>query len=227
MTLPPAEKKCLVLIQIFFFYNVCNSNFPSLICPDGSIACFPNDKANLFGSYFSKILLSAIPMLLNLPLNPSLTIFTPICLLIKTDEASGPDSIPPRFLKEFAEEFPPVLCCFFCFILLISCSYPSWKHALVHPVPKKDDRSNPSSYRLIALTSAVAEVVKAVLNSHFIKHLKSNNLLSDHQYGFLKARSTGDLLSCLTHTWSSSLRDLGESFIVAFDILKAFGIRLC
>ena len=61
-----------------------------------------------------------------------------------------------------------------------------------------------------------------MLNSHFIKHLESNNLLSDHQYGFRKARSTGDLLSYLTHTWSSSLRDFGESFVVALDTSKAF-----
>ena len=61
-----------------------------------------------------------------------------------------------------------------------------------------------------------------MLNSHFIKHLESNNFLSDHQYGFRKARSTGDLLSYLTHAWSSSLRNFGESFIVALDISKAF-----
>ena len=30
-----------------------NSSFPSLIRLDGSIACSPTDKANLFGSYFS------------------------------------------------------------------------------------------------------------------------------------------------------------------------------
>ena len=56
----------------------------------------------------------------------------------------------------------------------------------------------------------------------FIKHLESNNLLSDHQYGFRTARSTGDLLSYLTHVWSSSLRNFGESFVVALDISKAF-----
>ena len=60
-----------------------------------------------------------------------------------------------------------------------------------------------------------------LLNSHFIKHLESNNL-SDHQYGFHKARSTGDLLSYRTHAWSSSLRNFGESFVVALDISKAF-----
>ena len=47
-------------------------------------------------------------------------------------------------------------------------------------------------------------------------------MLSDHQHGFRKARSTGDLLSYLTHIWSSSLRDFGESFVVALDISKAF-----
>ena len=141
---------------------------------------------------------------------------------LKTDKASGPDDVPPRFLKEFAEELSPVLCRLFR-LILISCTYPSsWKHALVQPVPKKGDRSNPSNYRPTALTWAVAKVFETLLNSHFIKHLESNNLLSDHQYGFRKARSTGDLLSYLTHTWSSSLRDFRESFVVALDISKAF-----
>ena len=83
-------------------------------------------------------------------------------------------------------------------------------------------RVTPSNYRLIALTSAVAKVFETLINSHFIKHLESNNLLSDHQYGFRRARSTGVLLSYLTHTWSSSLRNFGESFIIALDISKAF-----
>merc|ERR1712121_350180 len=74
----------------------------------------------------------------------------------------------------------------------------------------------------IALSSAIAKVFESILNSHFLHHLEKNLLLSDHQYGFRKARSTGDLLSYLTHLWSSSLRDFGETFVVALDICKAF-----
>ena len=141
---------------------------------------------------------------------------------LKTNKASGPDGIPPRFLKEFADELASVLCRLFC-LILISCTYPpSWKHALVQPVPKKSDGSNPSNYRPIALTSAVAKVFETLFNTHFIKHLESNNLLSDHQYGVRKLRSTGDLLSYLTHSRSSSLRNFGESFVVTLDISKAF-----
>ena len=120
----------------------------------------------------------------------------------------------------------PVLCHLFR-LILISCTYPSsCKQALVQPVNKKRDHSNPSNYSPTALTLAVTKVFKTLLNSHFIKLLESNNILSDHQYGFRKARSTGDLLFYLTHAWSSSLRNFGESFVVALDISKAFD-RVC
>ena len=206
------------------------SSFPSLIRPDGSIACSPTDKANLFGSNFSANSSLSDP---NAPDPPTQPLSNPIPSIIisarkvrrvlrsiKINKASGPDGIPPTFLKEFADELAPVLCRLFR-LILISCTYPSsWKHALVQPVPKKGDRSNPSNYRLIALTSTVAKVFETLLNSHFIEHLESINLLSDHRYGFRMTRSTGDLLSYLTHAWSSSLRNFGESFIVALDTFK-------
>ena len=219
-------KKCFWSLSKKIFTNSCNSSFTSLIRPDGSIACSPTDKANLFGSYFSA---NSSLSDSNAPDPPTQPLSNPIPSIIisarkvrrvfrslKTKKASGPDGIPPRFLKEFADELATVLCRLF-HLIFISCTYPSsWKHALVQPVPKKGDRSNPSNYRPIALTSTVAKVFETLLNSHFIKHLESNNLLSDHHYGFRKARSTGDLLSYLTHVWSSSLRNF------ALDISKAF-----
>ena len=79
----PTEK-CFWSLSKKIFNNFCNSSFPSLICPDGSIACSPTDKANLFGTYFPLILLSAIRMLLILLLNPSLTLYPPsLSLLVK------------------------------------------------------------------------------------------------------------------------------------------------
>ena len=216
----------------FPYFNTCNSSCPSLIYPDVSKACSPTDKANLFGSYFSTNSSLSDSNALDPPTqplsNPKPSIIISarkvrrVLRSLKTDKASGSDGISPRFLKEFADEMAPVLCRLFR-LILISCTYPSfWKHALFHPVPKKGDCSNPSNYCPIALTSAVAKVFETLLNSHFIKHLESNNLLSDHQYGFRKARSAGDLLSYLTHPWSSSLRNFGESFVVALDISKAF-----
>ena len=148
---------------------------------------------------------------------------------LKTDKASGPGGIPPRFPKEFAEELAPVLRHLFC-LIIFSCTYPSsWKHALVQPVPKKGDRSNPSNCRPIALTSAVAKVFETLLNSYF-KHLKSNNLLSHHQYGFRKARSTGIFFPILLipgHLLFGTLENHSLSLLTSLRHLAESGIRLC
>ena len=87
------------------FNNFCNSSFPSLIRPDGSIACSPTDKANLFGSYFSA---NSSLSDSNAPDPPTQPLSNPIPSIIisahkvrrvlrslKTDKASGPDGIPP------------------------------------------------------------------------------------------------------------------------------------
>ena len=154
----PTEK-CFWSLSKKIFNNFHNSSFPSLIRPDGSIACSPTDKANLFDSYFSA---NSSLSNSNAPDPPSQPLSNPIPSIIisarkvrrmlcslKADKASGPDGIPPRFLKEFADELAPVLCRLFR-LILISCTYPSsWKHALVQPVPKKGDRSNPPTITLL------------------------------------------------------------------------------
>src|ERR1700755_314247 len=101
-------------------------------------------------------------------------------------------------------------------------TFPScWKHALIQPVPKKGNPSKPSNYHPISLTSVLSKVFESILNRKIWKHLNSSNLISDRQYGFRKKRSTGDLLSLLSDSWSSALRHFGESFAVALDISKA------
>ncbi len=82
-------------------------------------------------------------------------------------------------------------------------------------VPKKGDRSNPSSYCPIALISCLSKAFETILNRKFLKHLSSFNLLSDHQYGFRKGRSSVDLLAFLTDSWSSSLSRFDKTFAVA------------
>ncbi len=87
-------------------------------------------------------------------------------------------------------------------------------------MPKKGDRSNPSSYRPIALLSCLFKAFESILNRKIQKHLSTSDLLFDRQYGFRKRRFTGDLLSLLTDSWSSSLSRFGETFSVALDISK-------
>ncbi len=102
-------------------------------------------------------------------------------------------------------------------------AFPScWKYAHIQPVPKKSDCSNPLNYCPIALLSCISKAFESILNRKIRKHLSTSDLLSDRQYGFRKGRSTGDLLSLLTDSWSSSLSRFGETFSVALDKSKAF-----
>ena len=108
---------------------------------------------------------------------------------LKTGKAYMPVGIHPTILKDFARELAPALCHLFCPNLNTGSYASFWKYTLVQPNPKNGDPSDPSVYKPIALSSAIAKVFKSLLNSHFFHHLEKNTLLSDHQYGFRKARS--------------------------------------
>ncbi len=137
-------------------------------------------------------------------------------------KAYGPDWVPPIVLKNCASVLTPCLVKLFRLCLSTS-TFPScWKYAYIQPVPKKDDRFNPSNYRPIALLSCLSKAFEIILNKWFLKHLSTFNLLSDRQYGFRKERSTGDLHAFLANSWLSSLSCYGETFAVALDISKAF-----
>src|ERR1700755_643843 len=215
-----------------FNTNFASSSFPPLVSSDGTTAILHSSKAELFAQTFASNSTlddsGAVPS----PSTPSNSFIPKIVISSKevtsalselnTKKSYGPDGIPPMVLKTCASELAPCLGKLFRLCLSTS-TFPScWKRALIQPVPKKGDPSQPSNYRPISLTSVLSKVFESILNRKIWKHLNSSNLISDRQYGFRKERSTGDLLSLLSDSWSSALRGFGESFAVALDILKAF-----
>ena len=91
---------------------------------------------------------------------------------IKPHKATGPDNIPGRLLKEAAEELAPGLAHIFQ-ISIDNGKIPlDWKSALVTPVFKKGNRSTPSNYRPISLTSIVCKILEHVIHSSVISHFE-------------------------------------------------------
>ena len=88
--------------------------------------------------------------------------------------------------------------------------------------PQKGDKSDLSNYRPIAITSLISKTMSTIITKQLLAYLETNSLLSDHQYGFRQARSTGDLLAYAIHAWSSALESYGESRVISLDISKAF-----
>ena len=212
--------------------NFSSSSFPPMFHPDGSTAVSSISKAELFAQTFANN--SSLDDSGLVPPSPPPFDYTmPLIKILRNDvfhalsgldprKACGPDGVPPIVLRNCASVLAPCLVKLFRLCLSTS-TFPScWKFARIQPVPKKGDRSNPSNYRPIALTSCLSKAFESILNRKILKHLSTHNLLSDHQYGFRKGRSTGDLLAFLTDSWSSSLSGFGETFTVALDISKAF-----
>ena len=142
---------------------------------------------------------------------------------LDASKATGPDGIPIILLQKCSPELSPVLAKLFRKCFSESCFPSCWKRPSVIPVFKNSgERSSPSNYRPISILTVISKVFEIVINSALTKHLESNNLLSDHQYGFRSERSTADLLTVVTERIHQALDVSGEARAIALDISKAF-----
>lgn len=138
------------------------------------------------------------------------------------NQAPGPDGIPSIVLKKCSNTIAGPLCSLF-FKCYKAKEYPlSWRSAIVQPIPKKGNKTEPKNYRPIAITSVLAKTMEKVINAKIMRFLADTQQLSDHQYGFRSQRSTGDLMTYVTHKWYDTIHKCGETKAVALDIAKAF-----
>ena len=70
---------------------------------------------------------------------------------LKTDKASGPDSINNRILKELSQPLSHPLCDLFNFSIVTGTVPDIWKQANITPIFKKNDASDLTNYRPISL----------------------------------------------------------------------------
>ena len=194
--------------------NFCHFSFPPLKTNSGSSSCTPSSKANLFAATFACI--SNVDEQESQPhFYPISTIAMPPiklstrkvrkALQLNTSKSKGPDGIPAVVLRSCAPELAPVLNKLFQLSYNL-CIFPSsWKLAHLFPIPKKGGKSDPSNYRPIAITSLISKTMETINTKQLLAFLETSSLLSDHQYGFQQAKSTGDLLAYPVHAWSSAL----------------------
>lgn len=213
--------------------NFCQSSFPDIAKPDGTMACDPVHKAETFASHFSATSnvddsghvfaeKESVEVEVMSKVRFNAHNVARALQRLKANKSPGPDGIPAILLKNCAKELSPHLAKLFNLSYSSGIFPTSWKLAHVFPIPKKGDKSMPSNYRPIALTSLLSKTMESIIVDKLFDHLEKYNLLSDHQYGFRKARSTGDLLAYVCHAWSSAIEAFGESRIISLDISKAF-----
>ena len=103
------------------------------------------------------------------------------------------------------------------------CFLPSWREAVVIPVPKPGkDHSDPGNFRPIALTSCLCKMMERMINAHLMWSLKSQGLLSEKQCGFRKNHSTLDHIIRFETFIRNAFIKKEHILTIFFDLEKAY-----
>ena len=99
-----------------------------------------------------------------------------------------------------------------------------WKHALVTPIHKGNNKSKSQAenYRPVSLTSITCKLLEHVIHSHVINHLEEQQILTDSQHGFRKKRSCETQLLITVNQFAKSLNNSEQVDAILLDFSKAF-----
>lgn len=141
---------------------------------------------------------------------------------LKSSPVSGSDNVPAFILKGCIHALAPVLCKLFN-LCLSQGKFPSvWKTSIVIPVPKNSNISNVKNYRPISLLPNFSKVFEKIIVNHISFHIKP--LISPHQHGFLKGRSTSSNLVSFLEYAAPSVLSQRQLDTVYFDLSRAFDV---
>ena len=141
---------------------------------------------------------------------------------LKPDKAAGPDEIPARFLKYTAPYISTVLSHIFQQSIDTGEVPSDWRLANIAPIFKKGDRSKPSNYRPVSLTSIISKTLEHIVVSQVMNHLDKNSILTDAQHGFRSRRSCETQLLQTTDDILRNLNNKKQTDCAILDFSKAF-----
>ena len=99
-----------------------------------------------------------------------------------------------------------------------------WRKANVTAIYKKGQKSSPSNYRPISLTSVPGKVMERITKDSLMSHLSRNRLIKPSQHGFVPNKScTTNLLEYLEKV-TKAVEEGKSVDIIYLDFAKAFDL---
>ena len=87
---------------------------------------------------------------------------------------------------------------------------------------KKGDKKSANNYRPVSLTSIPCKSIEKIIRDEIVTHMKTNNLFSDKQFGFISGRSTVLQLLHVLDKWTKSINKGHSSDVIYMDHQEAF-----
>ena len=102
-------------------------------------------------------------------------------------------------------------------------SFPSkLKHAVIIPIHKDGDKTDPSNYRPISLLSIFNRIFEKIMYDRLKQFLNKYNIFYEYQYGFLEKRSTEHAILDIVNRIQGNMDKGMFSCGVFIDLQKAF-----
>ena len=179
-----------MLFQYIASQNKPRETIPDLDKPDGTQTTSEHDKVNVLSDFFKSVYtvphfkanVKKVLSHVNISKNDVLMVLKSL----NVNKSPGPDKVHPRILKECAHELCYPIHKLFVRSMREGRVPIKWKDAEVRPIFKKGKKSSPGNYRPVSLTSLLCKIMEGLVRTQMYAHLIDNDLLSPHQFGFLK-----------------------------------------
>ena len=137
---------------------------------------------------------------------------------VSRDTSPGIDTVHYQLLKHLPEDSLLLL------LYIFNQDFPIlWKTAIIIPVPKPGKvLSDPGNYRPIALTSCLCKTMERMVNSRLTWYLERHKVITEHQSGFRRRRSTVDNLVTLETSIRGAFVGRKHLVFIFFDLEKAY-----
>ena len=159
-------------------------------------------------------------------------VFRPVCNAdvmkalkqLKSSKSNRTGNLPANILKDIAEQISSPL------ILLTNLRFQSdqfptvEKTTIVTPIYKAGVKGNMDNYRPISVLNNISKVIERLAYDYnqMYEHLEINNLITPHQFGFRRNRSTQQCIVNLTNTIRMIADQRKCSTALYMDLRKAF-----
>lgn len=190
-------------------------------------------SATLFALFFENAHVSAAPALcdeslshiqtLNLHL-PQLSVTVDnvekALAAVNAAKGAGPDKIPPSVIKKCSGALAQPIAYIFNRSIAERVFPDEWKTACITPIHKAGSLSNVEHYRPISILSCLAKVFEQMVFAYVYPTVQ--NIITQHQHGFMKRRSTTTNLMAYTSTIINKLEKRQQVDGIYVDFAKAF-----
>ena len=147
-----------------------------------------------------------------------------VCKVIKSikSNALGIDGISAKYLKMSIDVIAPFI------THIINCSFKyqkfpdRWKHAIIKPIPKKEDPTSASDFRPISILPAISKIIEKIACSQMCNFFKGDKSLDKLQSAYKKFHSTNTALLNISDDIYQSLDKSQITILILLDYSKAF-----